>query len=207
MVAGARTQVTGAQWEERAPGNVRGVARALTTMAPMKPWKVVLLRVAFWLRRNVPPYRALKARPLLRLSFIHFARWSLVRELPGDEDVPAQPLRSTYLYFESNFNGGFDQYIDAFSYVIPRLMNGIWRGAYGFPGPAPATPFKAYIERHDYPAAHFYSAYPEATTTQVVAALALEARFRELCEQTRDEPASEFTERWRDFLRDAQAWL
>jgi hypothetical protein len=190
-----------AQWEERSPSNVCGMATAITTMAPMRRRKVLALRLAFWMRRHVAPYRELKARPLRRLSFIHFAQWTLVRRLPG------QPLSPTYLCFESNFNGSFDAYIDSFAYVVPRLMKGIWRGAYGFPGPQPATPFKAYIERHEYPAAHFYSAYPEATTTRVSAALALRQRFDALVARTRGAPPDAFAEEWRDFLRDTQAWL
>ena len=49
---------------------------------------------------------------LARLSFIHSARWTLVRELPE------QRLRHPHLFFESNFNGGWEEYIDAFSYLF-----------------------------------------------------------------------------------------
>ena len=52
-------------------------------------------------------------------------------------------LHYAYLFFESNFNGTWDQYIDAFSEVVPFRMKAIWGTSYGFPGPIPVEPFKA----------------------------------------------------------------
>ena len=47
---------------------------------------------------------------LRRLSFIHAARWTVVEDLPGHGRLAA-PM----LLFESNFNGDWAQYIDAFA--------------------------------------------------------------------------------------------
>ncbi len=200
--------VTGAQWEERAAGNVRGVARALTTMAPMKPWKVVLLRLAFWLRRNVPPSRALKARPLLRLSFIHFARWALVRRIPyNGPPQRKEKLRYPHLFFESNFNGSWDEYIDAFSHVLTRGMTTFWGSSYGFPKPLPTAPFKRYIKGNEIEASHFYSAYPEATSTMIQAALRLDGRLAPLKANAARMDPDEFAAEYRRLLTDAQDCL
>jgi hypothetical protein len=59
----------------------------------------------------------------------------------------------------SNFNGTWDQCIDAFSEVVPARTKAIWGSSYGFPGPIPVEPFKSYIRRNEYIANHYWSAY------------------------------------------------
>ena len=73
---------------------------------------------------------------LAQLSFIHFARWTLVRRVPYNRPPqPARRLHYAHLFFESNFNGGWEEYIDAFSYVLGFGMWCAWGSSYGFPGP------------------------------------------------------------------------
>ena len=54
------------------------------------------------------------ARHILQFNFIKFVRWTIVRELDGER------LHYPYLFFESNFDGPWQHYIDAFAYVIPH---------------------------------------------------------------------------------------
>lgn len=115
-------------------------------------------------------------------------------------------LRPRYLLFLTNFNGGFDQYIDAFSHVIGFRINLIWRGGHGFPGPEPATTFKEYIHRQEFAAGHFYSAYPDATTTRVRTALHTAERFEAFVEAAPDDPF-EFQRGWAALLTDVEAGL
>lgn len=189
-------------WEERHPGNIAGHARALSTLASVHGFWLWYLRAGFYLRRRFRLFREWKAARLRKLSFIHFARWALVEQLPGQGIRWGQRPDDRLLYFESNFNGGFDDYIDAFAYVIGRQIKEIWNGAYGFPGPRPATEFKSYINRHEYEASWFYSAYPEHTVTQITAALRVDQALRGLAARTRDKPARQFAAEWHDFLRD-----
>jgi hypothetical protein len=107
------------------------------------------------------------------LSFIHFARWSIIRDLPANGSLAHRRLSYPHLFFESNFNGGWDEYIDAFSDWLARGMWSFWGSSYGFPGAQPTGPFKQYIKQNEYEATHFYSAYPEASTTEIRRALVL----------------------------------
>jgi hypothetical protein len=167
----------------------------------MRHWAVLLLTGLFRLRRALG-----SPKRLSRLSFIHFARWSFVKQIDEGTGAP-QRLAPIYLYFESNFNGTFEQYIDAFSYYLTRNMWMIWGGAYGFPGPKPATRFRAYIRRHDYPAGHYYSAYPEATTTEITAALAVRDALHSLRPLAKTLPSQTFADRWHGFLTGVQRCL
>ena len=102
------------------------------------------------------------------LSFIHYARWAVIERFPDGNG--GERLNHSYLFFESNFNGTWDQYIDAFSEVVALRMKAIWGTSFGFPGPLPVEPFKEYIRRNEFVANHYWSAYPGATTTEIVSA-------------------------------------
>src|SRR4029079_3501913 len=104
------------------------------------------------------------------LSFIHSARWALVTELPGGKGKDAR-LPATYLLFDTNFNGDFGTYIDAFCDVVALRLWYFWRGGYGFPGVTPSDRFKEYIRDQEQTVELYLSAYPEAATTVVLSAL------------------------------------
>jgi hypothetical protein len=141
--------------------NVEGKATAITVISPVKWWGRAALPLVFFAGRHL----TFTLEKLQQLSFIHYARWAVITRFPGGER-----RRYPYLFFESNFNGTWDQYIDAFSEVVPDRMKAIWGSSYGFPGPLPVEPFKAYIRRSEYVANHYWSAYPGASTTEIISA-------------------------------------
>jgi hypothetical protein len=179
------------------PRNVDGQAICITVFSAVKWWGRLWLPLVFLYARLVPSGHS----TLAKLSFIHFARWTLVRRLSG------QRLRHPQLFFESNFNGGWQEYIDAFSHILTRGMTLFWGSSYGFPKPLPTGQFKRYIQRHELVASHFYSAYPEVTTTIVLSALDLDRELRAFRERTSGMPADAFARAWRDFLTQVQAAL
>lgn len=181
--------------------NTEGRATAITVVTPLRPFATPLLHAVFWLAGHVPGAK----RKLEKLSFIHYARWSVLSAV-ADNGPPQRPvrLRNRYLFFESNFNGTWDEYIDAFSEVVPWRMRAIWGTSYGFPGPRPVGPFKDYIRANDLPVLHYYSAYPEATTTQVRAALRVRDRLEPLRAAAPGLSPERFQARWQAFLTDVQ---
>ena len=174
--------------------NVDGQAIAITVFSTVRWWGRAWLPAVFLVARYFPK----TSGTLGKLSFIHFARWTLVKK-------PDQ--RYTHLFFESNFNGGWEEYIDAFSHILTRGMTYFWGSSYGFPKPLPTAPFKAYIKRNEYEASHFYSAYPEATTTMVNAALELEEKLQAFKRRTQGMDPERFAAEWRRFLTDVQELL
>jgi hypothetical protein len=176
------------------PRNVDGQAICITVFSTVKWWGRPWLRAVFLYARLRPSSHG----KLARLSFIHFARWTLVTGLPG------QRLRHPQLFFESNFNGGWQEYIDAFSHILTQGMTLFWGSSYGYPKPLPTGPFKTYIDDHQLVASHFYSAYPEATTTIVLSALNVEERLAAFRDRTRGMNPDEFARAWRAFLAEVQ---
>lgn len=149
--------------------NIEGKATAITVITPVKRGGPLLLWLVFWAGRNLQ----WTLRKLQTLSFIHFARWAVIARFPDGRR--GERLNHTYLLFESNFNGAWEQYIDAFSEVVALRMKAIWGTSFGFPGPLPVESFKGYIRHNEFVANHYYSAYPGATTTEIVSAARVEA--------------------------------
>ena len=178
--------------------NVEGRATAITVLTPVKPGGRFLLAIVFWVGRNA----TWTLKKLQQLSFIHFARWIVIRRFPDGER-----LNYTYLFFESNFNGLWDQYIDAFSEVVPDRMKGIWGTSYGFPGPIPVEPFKEYIRKNEYVANHYWSSYPGATTTEIISADHVAAAIEDLRRRADGLTPEKFRAEYERMLTDVQGHL
>jgi hypothetical protein len=189
---------------EEVDRNLDGHAIALTVFSTVRRWGLLELPLFFLYLRS----RRAALETLKQLSFIHSARWSLVTRIPyNGPPQPKRRLRFPHLYFESNFNGGWEEYIDAFSYVLKTGMFAFWGSSYGFPGALPAGPFKAYIRRNAISASHFYSAYPEGTATMILGALQLEPHVDDLREHAAQMSPEEFAAAWRKLITDQQACL
>jgi hypothetical protein len=184
--------------------NIDGQAISITVFSTIKWWGNAFLPVLFFVTKRFPKLTT----TLVRLSFIHFARWSLVKQIPYNGDPqPKQKLRYTHMYFESNFNGGWEEYIDAFSHILTGGMAGFWGSSYGFPKALPVTPFKEYITENETAASHYYSAYPESTITMVKAALDLEDKLAPLKRGAKRMSPETFEKAYTKMLTDAQRSL
>ena len=116
--------------------NINHKTYAMNAITPMKWWKSWIVRVFFVILGTLKPLQ----KDLVQLSFIHFARWVIIkrRGFPNvAAEQPQEKLKYDYLLFFSNFNGTWNQYIDAFSAVLSRGLNSIWRWSEKFPGSAP----------------------------------------------------------------------
>jgi hypothetical protein len=172
----------------------------MMVFSPVRPWHrwpggVLWLRLVFMLARTLPA----DDRKVAELSFIHFLQFAIIRRIP-DLGQPRERLRQPLLMFESNYNGSFGQYIDAFSSSLTRRMKIFWNSSYGFPGPQPVTPFKSYIRDNEYPVAHYYSAYHRASTTMITSALALSKRLQEFVLRAATLAPETFAAEYRRFL-------
>jgi hypothetical protein len=164
-------------------------ATPLTVLSPIPWWWALWIRLSWPIARRVP----LVAAPLHRLSFIHFARWALV------------PRRS--LLFLTSFDGSDIQYIEAFVRVVPGRINGLYRGATGFPGPRRFGPVARYIYEHNHTPEHFWIAHPEASTRMVSQALALARLYAAREARLDGADAKQFAREWRRFLHASQGLL
>jgi hypothetical protein len=184
--------------------DVHGKALAMTVLTPLRPGGTLFLRLLFGVLQRFPRL----SLPLVRLSFIHFAHWNIVTRIPDNGPPQAKErLNHPYLLFESNFNGRWDDYIEAFAQDLTLQMKLIWGSSFGFPGPLPVRPFEDYVRRNAVTASYYWSAYPGAATTEILSALELKKRFTAFAERVKGMPAPEFKAAYEQFLTDVQRHL
>jgi hypothetical protein len=186
--------------------NINGKVYAMNIVTPMKPWKTWLLRVLFFALWHIKPLQ----KDLINLSFIEFARWVIVprRHFPFLGHGQAQEdLQYDYLLFFSNFNGTWNQYIDAFSSVLSRGLNLIWRWSEKFPGSVPVTPFKEYIAQVQFDTDYYYTAYPYATANDLKAAHIVRSSLDQLAVQAQTSNPQQFADAYLRFVLQVQAHL
>jgi hypothetical protein len=186
--------------------NITGKTYAMNAITPMKPWKTWILRGFFFLLGHIKPLQS----DLVNLSFIHFARWVIISRHSFPRVTGAQPaedLQYDYLLFFSNFNGTWNQYIDAFSAVLAKGLNLVWRWSEKFPGSVPVTLFKQYIARVQFETDFYYTAYPHATTNDVKAAHRVQRALDRLVSDNNHASPEEFEKAYRLFIVSVQSDL
>jgi len=199
-----QTQPESIQQTVESDANVHGQAQAITVLTAMKPGGSLFSRLVLGVLQRFPWL----SLPLVRLSFIHFAHWGFITHIPDNGPPQAKErLKHHYLLFESNFNGRWDDYIECFAQDLSLQMRLIWNTSIGFPGPLPVRTFEDYIQKNSVTASYYWSAYPDATTTEVLSALTLHQRFAAFRQQVEFMSAAEFKAAYEQFLTEIQHHL
>jgi hypothetical protein len=157
--------------------NIAGKAYAMNVITPMRGWRTFIQQFIFTLSRALPSTLS----RLMGLHLIHFARWVIIRrDQWPDLGQGKQTLRHNYMLFCSNFNGTWDQYIDAFSDAIPGGLDLFWYASIKYPHSIPIATFKDYITHNQVDADYYYNATPGAAQSDIKSAFAVLAALRDL---------------------------
>jgi len=186
--------------------NINGKVYAMNAITPMKWWKSWLPRAVFLFLKLFPS----SAKPLVDLSFIHFARWVIVKrkQFPWvSKGQPQEKLQYHYMFFFSNFNGTWNEYIDAFSLVLYFGLDRIWDWSEKYPGARPVTAFKRYIARVQFDTDYYYSAYPYATINDVKAAHNVQDQLAAFANKSAGMQPQQFAHAYRQLLLAVQGDL
>lgn len=184
--------------------NIAGKAYAMNVVTPSHPRITWINRLLFMAARGMPDRLA----GLLGLSLIHFARWVIIKP----EDWPdlgqgKQDLKNDYMLFCSNFNGTWDQYIDAFSDGIPNGLNLFWFSATKYPLSIPITPFKTYITHNQVGTDYYYNATPGAAQRDIKTSLKVYDTLLSLENAHKTQSPKQFAETYRAALGKVQGGL
>jgi hypothetical protein len=186
--------------------NIAGKAYAMNLLTPLT-W--------FWSAFNQFIFFALRVTGwfvsgLVQLSMIHYARWVIVSptEFPRlSHKQPREQLGYRYMFFFSNFNGSWTQYVDSFSVAIPSGLNSLWRRNIGWPKAAPQQPFHRYVNNNQLWTNHYYSAYPMAASNDVKAAKEVKTELRSFVERTARATPEQFSTEYVAMLKKLQGSL
>jgi hypothetical protein len=150
--------------------NLAGKAYGMNVVTPMRPGVTWINNFLFMISRALPATLS----GLLGLGFIHFARWVIIRrdQWPQLGQPPAK-LSNDYMLFCSNFNGTWDQYIDAFADGIPGGLDLFWYSSTKYPNSIPIAPFKNYIRANQVDTNYYYNATPGSGQRDIKLALKL----------------------------------
>ena len=155
--------------------NVAGKAYAMNVVTPMPPSMTWINRFVFMLARALPSTLS----GLLGLGLIHFARWVMIeRDQWPQLGQPPAKLKNDYMLFCSNFNGTWDQYIDAFADGIPNGLDLFWYSSTKYPNSIPITPFKNYIRANQIDTNYYYNATPGSAQRDIKLALKIAKALR-----------------------------
>lgn len=184
--------------------NIAGKAYAMNVITPSRPHLTWINRTIFMVARGIPGVLS----GLLGLSLIHFARWVIIRrdEWP-DLGQGKETLANDYMLFCSNFNGTWDQYIDAFSDGIPNGLNLFWYTATKYPQSIPVTTFKDYITYNQIHTEYYYNATPGSAQRDIKSAMKVHDAVTTLAEAHARMTPAEFARLYRKQLLKVQTCL
>lgn len=180
--------------------NVAGKAYGMNVLTPMRPSRTWINRLLFMAARVNPT----SMRGLMNLSFIHFARWFIIKRRDWPAMRRGQRPRHDYMFFASNFNGSWDQYIDGFSDGIPNGLDLFWYSSIGYPGSIPISPFKRYIRLNQIDCDYYYNATPGSAQREIKSALRVWAAIDELAHRAASASAESFAEAYARITRRIQ---
>lgn len=186
--------------------NTAGKAYAMNVITPIPWWKAIWQWVIF----NTVIYLPRFLKGLINLSLIHYARWTIIGRNSFPHLAASQPkedLHYSYMMFESNFNGSWDQYIDSFSFAIPSGLDLFWKYNVGYPKSIPLHGFYDYIRFNQIETDHYYNAYPCAAANDVKSAVSLFDNLKAFSENCIDFDDDDFLAAYNDFLTTNQASL
>jgi len=184
--------------------NVAGKAYAMNVLTPVPPSRIWVQRLVFMAARAFPS----TLKGLLGLSLIHFARWVIIKRDQWPEGDRGKPkLKNDYVLFCSNFNGTWDQYIDAFSDGIPQGLDLFWYASFKYPHSIPITAFKNYITHNQFDTGYYYNATPGSAQRDIKAALKVYAELKSLAAKHASLDAKAFTVEYNKALARVQNCL
>jgi hypothetical protein len=183
--------------------NIAGKAYAMNVVTPIRKRLTWLNKIIFWVG-GTKFFKSGRAG-LQTLSLIHYARWTIVNKFPRlSEEQPREDLNYNYMFFFSNFNGSWEQYVDSFSTAIPYGLDLFWAKNIRYPNSIPEQAFYNYITYNQVWTNHYYNAYPLASSNDVKSGKKVKAALNKFVAGTGSCSPGEFRKQYNQLLTDLQ---
>ncbi|MGB1237881.1 MAG: hypothetical protein ACPG4U_06690 [Pseudomonadales bacterium] len=185
--------------------NIAGKAYAMNVVTPIRSYTRWINKLIFWAAQQ--PLFKQSLNGLKTLSLIHYARWAIIKPCQFPRLDPSQPkedIKYSYMFFFSNFNGSWDQYVDSFHTAIPKGLDLFWSRNVKYPRSSPLTPFHRYINHNQIWTTYYYNAYPLASSNDVKSANKVRDTLLAFIDQRAEEQPELFLKRYNQMLLELQ---
>lgn len=139
--------------------------------------------------------------PFARISGTHLARLVVMDDVVF-VGAPAceEHLKSSYLVFETNFDGDLDAYLRRMAQAEPKFVSSVWKHCAGFPGLDNLDDYVKYMKRCQIKTTFFFADVNDKTVEQTLKALQAQAAVCSFIEKNQGRPASDIQKAFGAFL-------
>ena len=154
------------------------------------------------LRSVLARLNELKQSPFTLVPGTHFARWNVIDDMPQlGFPTDVDHLQSKYLMFEADFDGGRDEWIDAFGTLMPDIIDALYRHCEGYPGSADLAAFRKYLVKCQLHTTLDFAPYGDTPLATVLRALDTQRKFVGFMHATQGKSALELRAAFTDFMK------
>jgi hypothetical protein len=156
--------------------NINGSVYGLTILSPIIDDEKAVPSHDLQIRNYLAKLETGQGSPFAKTPCTHLARLVVMDDviyvgMPACEEH----LKSKYLIFESNCDGGLDGYLNGLADTIPEHLDAIWQHCVGYPGAANRQAFLAYMKACQLETTFFFAAVNNKSVTETLRALQTKA--------------------------------
>jgi hypothetical protein len=139
-----------------------------------------------------------RTSPFTRVAGTHMCRLVVMDDVVF-VGAPARQehLKSAYLVYETNFDGGLDDYLNAMAGAIPEVIDGVWSHCAGYLG---IGGFPAYIKKCRIPTTFYFADVNNKSVGQCLKALRTQAELARFVAENQNLPAAELQKAFIAFM-------
>jgi hypothetical protein len=130
------------------------------------------------------------------------ARLSVLEDVVRVTPALGDYLKSSYLVFESNFDGDLDMYLMRMAIEVPEFVDAVWQHCVGYPGVTDLSFFTAYMKRCQMETTFYFADVNNKTVHETLLALQTQSSVTAFIERHQGKGGTELQSAFAEFLRE-----
>jgi hypothetical protein len=182
-------------------GNQSGSIYGLTILSPIKDDPSADVSPSLAIRMYLATISVDGTGPFGKVTSTHMARLVVLDDvvyfgMPSCEEH----LKSKYLIFETNFDGGLDEYLTELATKAAEEVQQIWQHCIGFPGVSNTAAFIAYMKRCQLETTFYFADVNNKTVQETLRALQTQSAVSAFVAKNQGKPPAELQKEFAIFL-------
>jgi hypothetical protein len=139
--------------------------------------------------------------PFAKLSSTHMARLSVLEDVVRVTPVIEERLTTSYLVFESNFDGDIDAYLMRMASAVPEFVQAVWQHCVGYPLEGDEYSFITYMKKCQVETTFYFAAVNNKTVQETLLALRAQSSVAAFIERNQGKHGAELHRAFSEFRR------